>query len=67
MMKDLTQYLPFLIPVAILEVGLMLTALIHLIKHKVTRNLNVGIWAVIIIVLEIIGPVLYFTVGRKDD
>ena len=66
-MEALKQYLPFLIPVAALEIGLMLTTLIHLIRHKKTRNLNVGVWAVIIIVFEIFGPVLYLLIGREED
>jgi hypothetical protein len=66
-MENINQYLPFLIPVAVLEIGLLLVALIHLIRHKSVRNLNVGVWAAIIIILEFIGPVLYFAIGRKDD
>lgn len=66
-MNNMMQYLPFLIPVAVLEVGLMIAALIHLLRRGATRNLNVVAWAVIIVLFEILGPVLYFTVGRKDD
>jgi len=66
-MEILRQYIPFLIPVAILELGLLISALVHLLRHKRTRNLNVGIWAVIIVVVNIIGPVLYFLIGREED
>jgi len=66
-MEILRQYIPFLIPVAILELGLLISALVHLLRHKRTRNLNVGIWVVIIVVVNIIGPVLYFLIGREED
>jgi hypothetical protein len=66
-MEILRQYIPFLIPVVILELGLLISALIHLLRHKHTRNLSVGIWAVIIVVVNIIGPVLYFLIGREED
>jgi hypothetical protein len=66
-MEILKQYLPLLIPALVLQFGLMLAALIHLIRHKKTRNLNVGIWAVIIIIGEILGPVLYLLIGREED
>ncbi|MDR3552815.1 MAG: PLDc N-terminal domain-containing protein [Clostridia bacterium] len=66
-MDALRQYFPFLIPVAVLEVGLMVGALVHLLRRMKTRNLNVGAWAVIIVVFEIIGPVLYFLIGREED
>lgn len=65
-MEMLREYFPFLIPAAVLELGLMASALIHLIRHKRTKNLNVFAWAVIIVVFEILGPVLYFMVGRED-
>ncbi|GGL60877.1 PLDc N-terminal domain-containing protein [Sporolactobacillus putidus] len=61
------QYWPFLIPVAALELGLMLIALIHMIRRGRTRTLNTGIWAVIIILFSLIGPVLYFIIGREED
>jgi len=66
-MEILRQYIPFLIPVAILELGLLISALVHLLRHKRTRNLSVGIWVVIIVVVNIIGPVLYFLIGREED
>ena len=66
-MDALIKYLPFLVPVAALEIGLMLAALIHLLRRKKTRNLNPGAWAVIIVLFELIGPVLYFLVGKEDE
>lgn len=66
-METLKQYLPFLIPVIILEYGLLIAALVHLIKRRKTRNLNVIIWAIIIICIQIIGPVLYFLIGREEE
>lgn len=65
-MESIKEYIPFLIPAAILEIGLMITALVHLLRRKRTANLNVAAWAVIIIVFEIIGPVMYFLIGRED-
>lgn len=65
-MGAMKQYLPFLIPVAALELGLMFAALISLIRRKKTRSLNPWIWAVIIVIFEFIGPVLYFLLGREE-
>lgn len=66
-MRNISQYLPFLIPIAVLELGLMLGALISLIRHKKTRNLNVIAWGVIIVVFELLGPIAYFLFGREED
>jgi hypothetical protein len=65
-MGQYSQYLPFLIPLVILELGLMFAAYIHLIRHRATRTLNVPVWAIIILI-QIVGPVLYFVFGRKED
>ena len=62
----LLQFLPVLIPIAAIQLGLMLGALIHLLRHKRVKRGNVAIWAVMIILINIIGPILYFTIGRED-
>ena len=66
-MKELMEYLPFLIPIILVEFALMLTALIHVLKHPKYRFGNRIIWIIIVVALQIIGPILYFTVGRGDE
>lgn len=66
-MKDIMTYLPFLIPIAVIELTLMITALIHVLRHKNYRFGNRIFWVIIILVVEIIGPILYFTIGKGDD
>lgn len=66
-MKDIMPYLPFLIPVAIIELTLAITALIHVLRHKNYRFGNRIFWAIIVLVVQIIGPILYFTIGKGDD
>ncbi len=60
------QYLPFLIPVIIIEVGLMAAALIHIFTHKTYKTGNRVIW-VILSFVQIIGPILYFILGKSDE
>jgi len=64
---DLAQYLPFLIPLAVVELGLMVAALIHIFTHKNYRFGNRVVWVVLSICVNIIGPVLYFVIGRSDN
>ena len=66
-MDSVMQYLPFLIPLAILQLALMLTALIHVLRHNKYRFGNRILWVIIVVLLEFIGPILYFTVGRGED
>ena len=65
--KNLTEYLPVLIPIAIIQLGLMLAALVHAIKHPRYKAGNMAVWIVVIVLFSIIGPVLYFTIGRGEQ
>lgn len=66
-MNDLAAYMPFLIPIAVIEVALAVVALIHVLRHNTYRFGNRVIWSFVVIILTIIGPIVYFTVGRGDD
>ncbi len=65
-MENLTQYLPFLIPLVVIEVGLTIVTLIHIFTHKTYKHGNRVLW-VILSFVNIIGPVLYFTIGKGDE
>lgn len=66
-MEKLTTYLPFLVPVILLQVVLAIAALMHVLKHQDYRWGNRNLWIVLVLFLQIIGPVLYFTTGRGDQ
>jgi 4-amino-4-deoxy-L-arabinose transferase-like glycosyltransferase len=66
-MESIVKYLPVLAPVIVLEFGLMIGALVHLLRRKAVRRGSVGLWAAVIIVIGIIGPALYFLIGREED
>lgn len=66
-MENIKEYLPFLIPVIILEVILMVTAVVNILKHDKFKVGNKVIWLIISVFIQIIGPILYFTIGRSDE
>ncbi|MCD2345683.1 MULTISPECIES: PLD nuclease N-terminal domain-containing protein [Clostridium] len=66
-MSNLSEYLPFLIPLAIIEIVLAVTALIHVLRHPNYRFGNKVMWIVVVLILEFIGPIVYFTIGRGDE
>ena len=66
-LKLVMEYLPVLIPLAILQLILMITALVHLLKRNKVRCGNVVIWLLVIILVNLIGPVLYFLFGREEE
>ena len=60
------QYIPLLIPILVLELGLMVFALIDLSKRTVTRGPK-WVWIGVIVLLNLIGPILYFLFGRREE
>lgn len=67
MSSELVKYLPVLVPVILIEMILMVTAVIHIVRHRSFRFGNMAVWLCIVIFIQIIGPVLYFTIGRGDE
>ncbi|EAG6775518.1 negative regulator of sigma-Y activity [Listeria monocytogenes] len=62
---DKTQ-IALIIPVILLYLALLLTAIIDLTKNWNERK-NPVIWLVVIIVTNIFGPIAYFIFGRKEE
>ena len=57
-----------LIPVLILQVGLMIYALYDLFQEdRRVRGDSKAMWAFIIALINLIGPLLYFFIGRDDS
>ena len=57
-----------LLPVAFIQLGLMIYALVKAIKNKTTKYMNQALWILIIVLLNIIGPILYLVLeGGQDD
>ncbi|EOH91897.1 PLDc N-terminal domain-containing protein [Enterococcus pallens] len=63
----LMDNLPLLLPLILLELVLMITALVHVLRHPHYRFGNRILWVIIVVVIQIIGPVIYFAFGRSDD
>lgn len=63
--EDIQEFLPFLIPLIVLQVALTITALIMLIKQDQLQYLNKLVWAIIILVFSLIGPILYFVMEKR--
>lgn len=58
------EYLPFIIPLVIAQVGLGIFSAVHVWKHNNYRFGNRAIWMVVVLFVQILGPVLYFIIGR---
>lgn len=65
-MPSISDLLPILIPLIILEIALTGAALIHIFTHKTYKVGNRVLW-VVLSFINIIGPVLYFIIGRGEE
>ncbi len=67
-MPDIKEVLPFLIPLAIVEMILLAYTLYHILTHKTYKRGNRILWIVIAVAgMQFIGPILYFLLGREES
>lgn len=64
-MVELRRWLPLLLPVVLLEWGLMLAALIDLVQRPRTKGPKWA-WVLVIVIVNIVGPIFYFLFGREE-
>ncbi len=62
-----TQILLLLLPVILIQIGLLVLALRDLLRpERHVRGDSKLMWGIIIVLVGLLGPVLYFAVGRED-
>ena len=64
-MEDIRSLIPYLIPIVLLQLGLMVFALVDLIRRERTKGPK-WVWTLVIIFVNLIGPVVYLVVGREE-
>lgn len=62
-MKDIA----LIVPLVLIELGLMAFALYDLVKRERVRGGNKILWGVVIVLVGIIGPIVYLVIGRGED
>jgi len=65
-LKTITNMLPLLIPLAVIQLALMVIALIDLFKRENMKSNTRLIWVFVIVLINTIGPIIYLFAGRKD-
>ena len=63
---ELGQLLALLIPIVLLELGLLVWALLDVIRRERVRGGNKVVWILVIVLINIIGPIVYFIFGREE-
>lgn len=62
------QIIALLIPIIVIQLGLMVAALVDLERDE--RRVRGGsklVWAVVIVFVNVLGPIIYFVAGREES
>ena len=63
----LNEILPFLIPLLILQLALLVAGLYDLTRpERRVRGGNKVVWGIVIVLGQLLGPLIYFLFGRED-
>lgn len=64
---NITELLPFLIPLLAVQLGLLAYTLHHILTHKTYKRGSRTMWLIITIaMMNFVGPILYFLFGKED-
>ena len=67
-MLNIKEILPFLIPLVIIQFGLLGYTLYHILTHKNYKRGTRTLWLIIVIVfMNFVGPILYFLLGKEEE
>ncbi|GIV62941.1 MAG: PLD nuclease N-terminal domain-containing protein [Chloroflexota bacterium] len=65
-LEEFTRFIPFLIPVALLQLVLMVVALMDLLRRESTRGPK-WVWLLVILFVNLFGPIVYLIFGREEE
>jgi hypothetical protein len=66
--QKIVPLIPYLIPLMLLQYGLLIWALVALLRPKSPpRFLNKWVWLTIIVLVNMVGPILFLAIGRNPD
>ncbi len=67
-MPDIKEFIPFLIPLVIVQMVLLVYTLYHILTHKTYKRGSRGLWLIVTLDgMQFIGPILYFLLGREES
>jgi len=63
---DISKILMLAIPFFIIQVGLIVYAMVDLVRRKKVRGGNKIVWGIVILFVNLLGPIIYL-IFRGDD
>lgn len=64
--EEFSRFIPFLIPVILLQLVLLVVALLDLARRERTRGPKI-VWLVVILAINLLGPIIYLIFGREEE
>lgn len=64
-LETLLKWLPLLAPIVLIQYGLLIVALIDVVRRERTRGPKWA-WILVIVLVNLIGPIAYLLFGRED-
>jgi len=64
---DLGRFIALLVPLILVELGLIAFALYDLVRRERVKGGNKWLWGVLIVFFSLIGPIIYLVLGREED
>jgi hypothetical protein len=66
-LEQLKEFLPFIIPLVIVQFTLLGYTIYHILTHDHYKRGNRTLWMIIAIVgMNYVGPILYFILGKEE-
>jgi hypothetical protein len=66
-MDIIRAYWPFLLPLFLIQVTLAVVSAVHVLRHPHYRFGNKVMWILIVCLVNIVGPIVYFAFGRGEN
>ncbi len=63
--EQMLKLLPLFAPITLLQLVLIITSLVSILRKKASFDKKL-IWLIVVLIVTLIGPVIYFAIGSKQ-
>lgn len=60
------ELIAIILPLAAIQLGLMIWAFVDLVKREQVKGGNKLVWALVILLVNLVGPIVYLVWGRNE-
>ncbi len=65
---DWGPLLALILPLLVIQIGLIVAAVRDLLRpERTVRGVSKGVWLLVIVFFQWLGPLLYFAMGRENE